>query len=217
MLLSLVAFLKIFCFDKIKETYIVDFLLKSQHLNVRIIVWNRNIVVLMKLSIYCIWSLRVNFLPLDVFTLFFLLHLNIFLLEITRLQPVKDTREKQILLWKELILEFCRSQKIFVISLEEDFPLFLNSTIESKVFWSSAIISSFCWCRFIKFVIIGPSVVYSFICLWDFCKFPVPFIDNLHFIITCLFVYNFFQVYSFHAVFFCYLHLANRRTMCLQL
>ncbi|XP_057520618.1 vacuolar protein sorting-associated protein 25 isoform X2 [Amaranthus tricolor] len=49
------------------------------------------------------------------------------------LQPVKDTREKQIQLWKELILEFCRSQKIFVISLEEDFPLFLNSTIERSL------------------------------------------------------------------------------------
>lgn len=49
------------------------------------------------------------------------------------LQPVRDTREKQIQLWKELILEFCRSQKIFVISLEEDFPLFSNPTIERSL------------------------------------------------------------------------------------
>nr|XP_021851881.1 vacuolar protein sorting-associated protein 25 isoform X1 [Spinacia oleracea] len=49
------------------------------------------------------------------------------------LQPVRDTREKQIQLWKELVLEFCRSQKIFIISLEEDFPLFSNPTIERSL------------------------------------------------------------------------------------
>ncbi|KAG7028245.1 Vacuolar protein sorting-associated protein 25 [Cucurbita argyrosperma subsp. argyrosperma] len=47
------------------------------------------------------------------------------------LQPVKDTREKQIQLWKELILDYCRTQKIFVIGLEEEFPLFSNSVIEN--------------------------------------------------------------------------------------
>ncbi|KAL3738664.1 hypothetical protein ACJRO7_020097 [Eucalyptus globulus] len=31
------------------------------------------------------------------------------------LQPVRDTREKQVQLWKELILDFCKTQKIFVI------------------------------------------------------------------------------------------------------
>ncbi|XP_062073465.1 vacuolar protein sorting-associated protein 25 [Humulus lupulus] len=46
------------------------------------------------------------------------------------LQPVRDIREKQIQLWKELILEYCRFQKIFVIGLEEDFPLFSNAEIE---------------------------------------------------------------------------------------
>ncbi|KAE8713754.1 Vacuolar protein sorting-associated protein 25 [Hibiscus syriacus] len=46
------------------------------------------------------------------------------------LQPVKETREKQIQLWKELILDYCRTQKIFVIKLEEEFPLFSNSVIE---------------------------------------------------------------------------------------
>lgn len=49
------------------------------------------------------------------------------------LQPVRDTREKQIQLWKELILEFCRIQKIFVITLEDDFPLFSNPTIERSL------------------------------------------------------------------------------------
>lgn len=48
------------------------------------------------------------------------------------LQPVRETREKQVQLWKDLILDYCKSQKIFVIGLEEDFPLFSNPVIESK-------------------------------------------------------------------------------------
>ncbi|KAL8138957.1 hypothetical protein V2J09_004958 [Rumex salicifolius] len=49
------------------------------------------------------------------------------------LQPVRDTRDKQIQLWKELILDYCKTQKIFVISLEEDFPLFSNPVIERSL------------------------------------------------------------------------------------
>ncbi|XP_004300186.1 PREDICTED: vacuolar protein sorting-associated protein 25 [Fragaria vesca subsp. vesca] len=49
------------------------------------------------------------------------------------LQPVRDTREKQIQLWKDLILDYCRTQKIFVIALEEDFPLFSNPAIERSL------------------------------------------------------------------------------------
>ncbi|KAK9699012.1 hypothetical protein RND81_08G147400 [Saponaria officinalis] len=49
------------------------------------------------------------------------------------LQPVRETREKQIQLWKELIVEYCKTQKIFVITLEEDFPLFSNSVIERSL------------------------------------------------------------------------------------
>ncbi|KAL5552237.1 hypothetical protein UlMin_002413 [Ulmus minor] len=49
------------------------------------------------------------------------------------LQPVRDIREKQVQLWKELILEFCRFQKIFVIGLEEEFPLFSNPAIERSL------------------------------------------------------------------------------------
>ncbi|XP_024030551.1 vacuolar protein sorting-associated protein 25 [Morus notabilis] len=49
------------------------------------------------------------------------------------LQPVRDIREKQIQLWKELILEYCRFQKIFVIGLEEEFPLFSNPVIERSL------------------------------------------------------------------------------------
>ncbi|KAL2518456.1 Vacuolar protein sorting-associated protein [Abeliophyllum distichum] len=50
------------------------------------------------------------------------------------LQPVRDTREKQIQLWKELILDYCRTQKVFVIGLDEDFQLFSNPAIESE-YW----------------------------------------------------------------------------------
>ncbi|XP_062160748.1 vacuolar protein sorting-associated protein 25-like isoform X1 [Alnus glutinosa] len=49
------------------------------------------------------------------------------------LQPVRDTREKQVQLWKELILDYCRTQKIFVIGLQEDFPLFSNPVIERSL------------------------------------------------------------------------------------
>ncbi|XP_030948809.1 vacuolar protein sorting-associated protein 25 isoform X1 [Quercus lobata] len=48
------------------------------------------------------------------------------------LQPVRDTREKQVQLWKDLILDYCRTQKIFVIGLEEDFALFSNPVIERR-------------------------------------------------------------------------------------
>ncbi|PKA57801.1 Vacuolar protein sorting-associated protein 25 [Apostasia shenzhenica] len=63
------------------------------------------------------------------------------------LQPVRETREKQVQLWKELILVYCRSQKIFSVGLEEDFPLFSNPAIErclsheSKVVFLSALVS----------------------------------------------------------------------------
>ncbi|KAL5980370.1 Vacuolar protein-sorting-associated protein 25 [Asimina triloba] len=49
--------------------------------------------------------------------------------------PVRDTREKQVQLWKELILDYCRSQRIFVIGVEEDFPLFANPYIERRAEW----------------------------------------------------------------------------------
>ncbi|KAK1306101.1 Vacuolar protein sorting-associated protein 25 [Acorus calamus] len=46
------------------------------------------------------------------------------------LQPVRETREKQVQLWKELILDYCRTLKVFTIGLEEDFPLFSNPEIQ---------------------------------------------------------------------------------------
>ncbi|KAI8530627.1 hypothetical protein RHMOL_Rhmol11G0074100 [Rhododendron molle] len=48
------------------------------------------------------------------------------------LQPVKDTREKQIQLWKELILDYCKTQKVFIVE-PEGFPLFTNSGIERSL------------------------------------------------------------------------------------
>eukprot|EP00850_Spirogloea_muscicola_P014956 SM000111S18779 [mRNA] locus=s111:170626:172293:+ [translate_table: standard] len=49
------------------------------------------------------------------------------------LQPVKDTREKQIKLWKELILQYCKQQKVFRVNLDEEFPLFVNQAIDRKL------------------------------------------------------------------------------------
>ena len=48
------------------------------------------------------------------------------------LQPSIATREVQVRLWQELILEYCRSQRIYTISLEQDFPLFSNPAIQSE-------------------------------------------------------------------------------------
>ncbi|XP_072955101.1 vacuolar protein sorting-associated protein 25 [Typha angustifolia] len=49
------------------------------------------------------------------------------------LQPVRETREKQVQLWKELILDYCKSQKIFIVGLQDDFPLFSNPVIERSL------------------------------------------------------------------------------------
>ncbi|KAM1758536.1 hypothetical protein ACFX13_007716 [Malus domestica] len=50
------------------------------------------------------------------------------------LQLVRDTREKQIQLWKDLILDYCKTHHIFVIGLEDqEFPLFSNPAIERSL------------------------------------------------------------------------------------
>ncbi|XP_078446947.1 E2F/DP family winged-helix DNA-binding domain-containing protein [Wolffia australiana] len=49
------------------------------------------------------------------------------------LQPVRETREKQTRLWTELLIGYCRSQKVFVIGLEDEFPLFTNPVIERSL------------------------------------------------------------------------------------
>jgi hypothetical protein len=47
-----------------------------------------------------------------------------------RLQPVADTRRKQVTMWTELIMSYCRHHQLFVVSLEEPFALFQNAAIE---------------------------------------------------------------------------------------
>lgn len=49
------------------------------------------------------------------------------------LQPVKDTREKQIQVWKEFILKYCKHHKVFILHLEDDIPLFFNASIDRKL------------------------------------------------------------------------------------
>lgn len=51
------------------------------------------------------------------------------------LQPIKETREKQIALWCELILDYCRHQKVYKLSTSaaaED-RLFVNSDISRRL------------------------------------------------------------------------------------
>ncbi|KAI5057281.1 hypothetical protein GOP47_0027296 [Adiantum capillus-veneris] len=49
------------------------------------------------------------------------------------LQPVKDTRDKQIQVWKELILKYCKHFKVFILHFEDDIPLFFNASIDRKL------------------------------------------------------------------------------------
>lgn len=49
------------------------------------------------------------------------------------LQPVRDTRERQVQLWKDLILRYCKHSRAFAINLDEDFPLFSNASIQRKL------------------------------------------------------------------------------------
>jgi len=48
------------------------------------------------------------------------------------LQPVQETRDRQEKLWTDLILDFCKFRKVFVIDLDE-FDLFSNPSIERKL------------------------------------------------------------------------------------
>lgn len=84
------------------------------------------------------------------------------------LQPVRDTREKQVQLWKELILDYCRTQQIFVVGLEEDFPLFLNPVIESK---SSFLTGLWLW-SWISTKHLNLFREYLCSCIFAFCKLP---------------------------------------------
>eukprot|EP00270_Netrium_digitus_P003058 TRINITY_DN13466_c0_g1_i1.p1 TRINITY_DN13466_c0_g1~~TRINITY_DN13466_c0_g1_i1.p1 ORF type:complete len:180 (+),score=51.86 TRINITY_DN13466_c0_g1_i1:161-700(+) len=48
------------------------------------------------------------------------------------LQPVKDTRERQIQLWKQFILDHTKAKKIFIVDVDS-FPLFSNPTIDRRL------------------------------------------------------------------------------------
>ena len=49
-------------------------------------------------------------------------------------QPVKETQQKQRLLWRDLILRYCRHHRIHVVPAGEgdDFPLFHNTGINRE-------------------------------------------------------------------------------------
>ncbi|GJP39578.1 hypothetical protein CLOM_g23933 [Closterium sp. NIES-68] len=48
------------------------------------------------------------------------------------LQPVRATRERQVRLWADLIVAYCRQHRMWVVSTD-DFPLFHNVAIERKL------------------------------------------------------------------------------------
>eukprot|EP00897_Mesotaenium_endlicherianum_P007107 jgi/Mesen1/6424/ME000329S05585 len=49
------------------------------------------------------------------------------------LQPVKETRERQVQLWKDLILKYCKHYRKHIVGLDEEFPLFNNSSIDRRL------------------------------------------------------------------------------------
>ncbi|GJP39579.1 hypothetical protein CLOM_g23933 [Closterium sp. NIES-68] len=51
------------------------------------------------------------------------------------LQPVRATRERQVRLWADLIVAYCRQHRMWVVSTD-DFPLFHNVAIERRAEWT---------------------------------------------------------------------------------
>ncbi|GJQ09346.1 hypothetical protein GpartN1_g1137.t1 [Galdieria partita] len=51
------------------------------------------------------------------------------------LQPVKTTKEKQLKLWCDLVLSYCKHYKIFKLSLTDsaNSPLFVNTSIDRRL------------------------------------------------------------------------------------
>ncbi|KAM0859044.1 hypothetical protein ACQ4PT_047463 [Festuca glaucescens] len=49
------------------------------------------------------------------------------------LQPVGDARQAQIRAWKQLILDYCRTKRIYIVPVEAEFPLFSNPPIERSL------------------------------------------------------------------------------------
>ncbi|GFR48325.1 hypothetical protein Agub_g10208 [Astrephomene gubernaculifera] len=49
------------------------------------------------------------------------------------LQPVKETRDKQVALWCSLILSYCQHTKTFILDTQADSQLFVNNSINRKL------------------------------------------------------------------------------------
>ncbi|KAG2499685.1 hypothetical protein HYH03_002620 [Edaphochlamys debaryana] len=49
------------------------------------------------------------------------------------LQPVKETRDKQIALWGSLVLTYCQHTKTFILDSQAPSPLFVNDAINRKL------------------------------------------------------------------------------------
>lgn len=51
------------------------------------------------------------------------------------LQPVQETRDKQSSLWQALILQYCRTCKVYIVSMaaEDELPLFVNRSIDRRL------------------------------------------------------------------------------------
>ena len=52
-----------------------------------------------------------------------------------RIQPCSETQKKQLVAWCDLVLDYCRQQRVGVLSVEEAVasPLFQNKTINRKL------------------------------------------------------------------------------------
>ena len=57
---------------------------------------------------------------------------NLFNLFFVRLQPVAETREKQLRLWKELIMDYCAKSHIYQIN-PATFSYFRNEAIDRQL------------------------------------------------------------------------------------
>eukprot|EP00884_Botryococcus_braunii_P019777 jgi/Botrbrau1/6483/Bobra.0034s0056.1 len=51
------------------------------------------------------------------------------------LQPITETREKQLELWRNLITQYCKHQKVFVLLSDatDECPLFVNKEIDRRL------------------------------------------------------------------------------------
>ncbi len=49
-----------------------------------------------------------------------------------RIQPIAETREKQLKLWKELILKYCLHHKMYQLN-PKTFPYFKNAAIDREL------------------------------------------------------------------------------------